>query len=186
MVVEKKPLTDKPTATGKGSVIPAVVSTTPPRNSQKRSLYIGGAAAIVVLIIVGFVWYRHDHNHNAQVSAAVVCTVSAHSSTLIQAAGAMYSDNIPAQAAAVNKIKEIPNYQRDPNCLYPMIIYYINTEDTKDANLYLSDYQAVYNSRKGLSGEYGTPKSIATLRSGIAAIKKTTTSQVLVSVPNSP
>ena len=125
--------------------------------------------------MVGGLWW-HYHNkkptQKSSPSAVAVCTTKSNVANLMQAAGAIRTNNIAKQQQAVAKIQKLPNYQKDPNCLYAVVSYYINRSDAKDANLYLNELIKVYNVKQGYSGVFVAPLSIATQKNDVATIER--------------
>jgi len=55
----------------------------------------------------------------------------------------------------VNKIKNQEQYDKDPNCLYPVVSYYLFMHDADNARKNYDLLEKAYNSKKGFSKDYG-------------------------------
>lgn len=162
-----------------GTLIPAQQSTAPsvvapasiPHNKKKS--FLGIVVLVILLLVVVIIW--HDHSKKKiqpkAVTASAVCTNQANSPTLSQAAGAIYQNDVVTLGQVVPKLKSIPSYQYDPNCLYALVIYYLDVDDVQNANLYLTKLEAVYNSKQGFSAMFVAPVSIAALKNSVSEIQ---------------
>lgn len=80
---------------------------------------------------------------------------------------------IPNLKSDVAKIRIIKNYDRDQNCLYPMVSYYIYTGDIKNARKYYDKLSRLYNKSKGLEKIYGKSATpLNTLSTYIEVLEK--------------
>jgi hypothetical protein len=137
-----------------------------------KKLWSGGAMVLIVLILVvlSLAWRAHEHNKKPKVVA--VCTATANTPILMRAAGAIYMNNVAKLQQAVTKIKQLSNYQTDPNCLYAVLSYSIDVGDAQSASQYFAELQKVYNPKQGFSSIIIAPKSIAMLKGDVAFIKQ--------------
>ena len=97
-----------------------------------------------------------------------VCTTEANINILEDAAGAIYRYDLATLTNAVMKIQKLPNYRHDPNCLYALVEYYIDTNQPNLASTYYVDLQHEYQPNVGFSTVYVDPLSLATLKMDIA------------------
>ena len=134
---------------------------------RKRKFWLYSLVLIIIVsgIIFYFVW------HSRQSSTVAVCTTRSNSIILQQAGEAIIASNVAGQQQAVEKIQKLPNYQKDPNCLYVVVNYYISKGDTQNSSQYFAKLQSVYNPKQGFSKIFVIPKSIATLQSNITVMK---------------
>lgn len=83
----------------------------------------------------------------------------------------------------VNKIESQPGYMNDPNFVFPIAMYYVNTGNLNEAEKYYKQFQSTYDAKKGLDNEYKNTKvdasilekSIGYLRTQIKELHKNVT-----------
>lgn len=56
--------------------------------------------------------------------------------------------------SVVTKIEKMKNYDKDPNCLYPIVVYYMNISDSKAARPHFNKLESLTGSDKYLSSDY--------------------------------
>lgn len=140
---------------------------------KKPYLYI-----LAFIVLAGLVWLgasniSRDQN---QTAAELPCSDTAEDSILLQTAatfnleGQQFRD---ALGEKVEQITAIEGYQQDPNCVYPVAIYYINMSNAAKAEEALADYENVYADDSSVSGVYPYRHDPSILRGQIEHIKLT-------------
>ena len=118
---------------------------------------------------------KHQHTSKV-VTATTVCTNKTNTPILLNAATAISEQNVQMQQQTVAQIEKLPNYQQDPNCLYPIVKYYIQVEDAQNAGKYLALLQTVYHPNQVLSNVFMQPTSLQDLQAYTLTIEKNTQS----------
>lgn len=74
----------------------------------------------------------------------------------------------------IDKIQSLHSYQKDPNCLNVLTIYYINVTDSKNARESFDKLTKVYNQNDGFAPELQMVggKNIEQLRGGVEYVEK--------------
>jgi hypothetical protein len=91
-------------------------------------------AACAVILFAYILYSKHKNNN----SVLAVCTTSQNISLLRQSEANIQTNNMLALQKQVEDIKALNNYQQDPNCLYPILSYYIGVGDSTNSSLYLT------------------------------------------------
>jgi hypothetical protein len=112
------------------------------RRYTKDKRVVGGAAVLVVIIVglgLYFGWPEPK----------VVVPDGCSSQLLGRAAVVLDPTKVGELEPITDEIRQAPKYDQDPNCLYVLVTYYINTSDgtlAKEAN---NKLEKVYNPEKG-------------------------------------
>jgi hypothetical protein len=172
MSSNEEPLKDK-TRPEDGSPAKAVVHSVATVRNKKKLLQQALIALVAVLVIVlCFIWYKHVHDRRVVVASEQACITGSNETTLKQAYKAIAAPNVVTQKQLITKLQMIPNYQKDPDCLYPIVMYYINVDDPQAASTNLNLLANVYNPKKGYGYFPGYPiESIATLKQDVATLQ---------------
>jgi hypothetical protein len=133
---------------------------------------IVGVILLVVIIVTALIVFLHN---KSSTKPGVECSTSSMASTMEEASPLLKNgggSDTNKFKQVVTKIQSIKNYQQDPNCLYPIVAYYISTGDTQSATTYLTKLQAVYKPSVGYN-QYIAPNAltIAQLKSEISVVK---------------
>lgn len=121
---------------------------------------------ILLIAIPSWIAYR-DHQRDAKAVKSICST--APGGVLEKAAPLLNKVSKNADLKKiVDSIQATPNYSRDPNCMYPIVSYYINTGDYDNAKTNLDKLVVVYDPQKGFSSALGTyTKNISTLKADV-------------------
>lgn len=112
------------------------------RIPNKKALAIGlGLIAIVIAGIIAVTTSR-------EVKPAVT-TRGCSSSLNRQAATVLAPERLEQLDPIVDKIVKIPGYEKDANCLYIVLAFYINSSNASNSQRYLSKLERVYNPKVG-------------------------------------
>ena len=65
---------------------------------------------------------------------------------------------------SVEKIKKQKNFEKDANCLYPLVVHYIRTDDLENAEKYYEKLQLSFNDKIGIAKVYGNSSGRKTIR----------------------
>lgn len=91
------------------------------------------------------------------------------------AAGALYTGNVTNESQLAVKIKNIKGYNKDPNCLYFLVNYYLSKGDPNNASTYLKELEKVYNPKQGFSGMFVQSLSLSTLKDEVNTLQQSFT-----------
>jgi hypothetical protein len=128
---------------------------------------------IIIVVIAGLiVWHKKSSNKTTSHANTELCNKSENSPIYSQAASVLDQSKIKDLAKVVDKIKSQRNYQSDPNCLYPVVVYYSYNYDYQNAKKYYDMLQKVYDSKKGFAKVYDAYYNMHALKSIVDHIKK--------------
>lgn len=144
------------------------------KNKKVVTRIIGiSIVALVIVFTLGYLVLKKPPAPQADIYA--VCSTPQNNYLLKQAVPLFNynSSNIVALGGIISKIEKLPNYQKDPNCDYVVLTYYIYTGNLASASIYMTRLEQSYNSKKGYS-EILAPsaKSISNLKRQIAEIQQ--------------
>ncbi len=122
-----------------------------------------------ILLVIVFVLGTVIYNHQNMSSSSNVCTTNNNQDILKADSKYIISDNIAKQQVLVKKVEKLPNYQKDPNCLYVIVNYYINISNIKMATIYYEKLKKIYNPKISFSPYLNPSKSLTDLKNDIAA-----------------
>lgn len=125
-----------------------VVGEQPPSH---KKLYTIIGCVVVVLFLFAAVTVIYT---NRKQTVSGVC--SRDQALIDAAATALDPSKIPELAQVVSKIQSISGYESDPNCLYPIVEYYVYTNDATAAKSSLIQLEAVFDSQVGLAPQYSS------------------------------
>jgi hypothetical protein len=145
-------------------------------------LYITVPIVLVAGVVVGALYYHHQ-----SVNVSTVCSSTAGPVLLHNAGAAIYAANIKQLRQVAQTVQKEPHYQQDPNCLYIMVNYYIDSGDSKNASFYLDKLNQAYQPNKGLSAEFGLKiPNISYLETDLSTLKKDQSMSLSGTFPNEP
>jgi hypothetical protein len=112
-------------------------------NSKKKK----GLEAILIIVLFILIFFgvfslvnHKNTKNNNKPTIATVC-----SSSILKSSSSDFAlSDVTQLGKEVNTIKKLPNYQNDPNCLYVIVKYYINTNNAISAQNYLNNFNHVY------------------------------------------
>lgn len=137
-------------------------------NKQTRLILIG---MFLVLVLAGGYALFSRHAELAK-TPGTACTNNPNG-VLKEAAKFLEPSKSADLKKTINKIQTIKGYEKDPNCLNPIVTYYINVSDYQNAKFYMDMLEKRYATNSSFSNQLGSGvKNIATLRSDIAFLKK--------------
>ena len=122
----------------------------------------------VLILVIGFIILFFTKTNN-KLPLNDVCT-KYNSSLLNQAQASIADNNYPQLLKVVNRIKSLPGYTKDPNCLYPLVYYYVYAGYVSTAKNYLSLLYKVYVPNKGYSPIFTNPQSPQSFSNDIKVI----------------
>lgn len=141
---------------------------------KKLPYIIAGVVIIVALILVG-VWVGLKKSQPSKPKAATVstaCTDKSANGILAQAAPLLKPTQRAQLKPIVDKIKALPDYDRDPNCLAVVTVYYVNLGDSTNARQYYEKLNAVYKPNKGYDNAIISAPRPYKLKSSIEFLEK--------------
>lgn len=121
-----------------------------PLRFLKSKKFLLGSLIILLVVIIGIatvsLWKYKDRT-------VVVCR-SGPGGIIQEATEGLKARDIQKLQPVVEKIKQLPNYEQDPNCLYPMVVYYASISDRSSANMYYAKLEKAYDPKVGFAQEY--------------------------------
>ncbi len=141
------------------------------QNKIARLLILFGVPALVVLIVLALLFNPFKAKKKPQ-PVALACSSQSQASLLSQANDLIAKPDIIKFSQLVSKIQKLPYYKQDPNCLYPIVNYYIEISDSKDASTYLTALEKAYNPKQGLSREFTNQLTITDFKNDITTMQK--------------
>lgn len=150
---------------------------------RRRKILLGGLALVLIGVLACVVTVIVINHRKKPVAGKVVANYSCSTklqTNLKQAAGLIDFNLSPDKTAQlqkiVDKIKKTDKYTLDPNCLYPMVFYYIKIGDPANAQTNLDLLKRVYNPPKDYSAAIGYPVySVKVLESDIKFLQDQST-----------
>jgi hypothetical protein len=136
------------------------------RKLAYKKAYFVPFVVIVALLIVYFV------RDNTNVAGEGVCSSGTGNDLIAQAAPLFNGAQQTQLQQLVSKIQKLPHYGQDPNCLYAVVIYYINQSDAQDAARFFNMLNKVYEPSVGFSEYHGyNPETISELRAQVSFLQ---------------
>lgn len=120
---------------------------------------------VLLMIVLILIFVLNNQSNNSPTTQ--VCSDSANRSLLSTDAKYIISNNFVGQGVLVHKIQKLAGYQNDPNCLYVIVNYYINTSNVNKAMIYYNKLKKIYDPRHGFSRYLNPSKTLNTLRNDI-------------------
>ena len=119
--------------------------------SKKALIFFSILAIFLGVAGAGF-WYFISRNSN-KTSQSIVgndqCTNDSVKSTTLKSIKIIIDNNKPEELKKiVDEIMNITDYQKDQNCLYPIVKYYLLIGDSGKAREYFNLYKKVYISNE--------------------------------------
>jgi hypothetical protein len=133
-----------------------VGKSTSTRFSRRSVLLVAGLLLVVaiVLLVTNFV---HQQAINKDRAALVT-----------QAAAVLELENKNDLGRIVSQIKQQPGYQRDPDSLYVLTIYYLNMGDAANARVYYDKLASVHKAKDSYSNaKLKYARSLQSLKSSV-------------------
>ncbi len=145
-----------------------VIESQPGPVFTKKSPFRLGRRKLVVIIILllliaaaGYYWYTKQQA--AKTAKNPVCTED----ILHQADPLLDSAKREELAPLVDNIKSKKNYEKDANCLYIVVTYYVNVVEGKNARTYFEKLKQVYDPNKRFSLTIGSHGGIEDLQAKV-------------------
>lgn len=111
-------------------------------NLKKLFLVLVASLALISTFGSGYLWYQDQKNKKS-----TIC-----SNDILQRAGQSLDAYHQEQLKSVaDEIKQKPNFENDPNCLFVVTSYYANVVDAENSRKYLDRFEHVYKPKKGLN-----------------------------------
>ncbi|HET9174130.1 MAG TPA: hypothetical protein VFN56_02500 [Candidatus Saccharimonadales bacterium] len=117
--------------------------------SRRKYLLPGLITLLIAIIFIGGIVYLHSRQkHSPQVGA---CVAYQNGALLKEGGPDIINNSIGKQTQLVTKIKSLPNYVQDPNCMYVLTMYAVNRGDVQSAKLYDKQLDSAYAEKRDLS-----------------------------------
>lgn len=124
----------KPIPEDNAELAGAMVGKKPVGKRKSVLLLIGG---ILVLVIIGSAIYI------SQNSSSSGCTQNGQSPLYTDAANALNNTDVKPLEKVVKRILKQDNFEKDYSCLYPVVAYYIRSNDAAKSEEYFSAFKSV-------------------------------------------
>lgn len=124
------------------------------KKNLKPLIIVAIVAVLLLAIGVFAVVSRNGSKQNDQsqnVTRKTVC-----SNEIITEAGPLITEGSGSQLTAVaKKVMALPEFDRDPNCLYIVVNSYVNVSDAANGRKYYDKLKVVYDPQAGYSRSFG-------------------------------
>ena len=120
---------------------------------NRKPLFVAGG--VILFIILANSLYSFYQNHKSPPLAHNQCQTGAGGLILQEAAKIINSNQKTQLQPTVSKIQAIKNYDKDPNCLYVIVVYYVSVGDSLNSKKYLDKLLKVYDPKTGFSSKLG-------------------------------
>lgn len=138
----------------------AVVSPNYPRIRNKKKFGIKLGAVLLVAVMSGLIINRilaaRRHRSPHPIATTTGCSEQILTTASVVMEPSKQKDLLPV----VSQIKQLPQFDQDPNCLYVVINYYLSISDGANARSYFDKFQKVYTPETVLSPVLLSPTSI--------------------------
>lgn len=137
--------------------------------ASNKTLKIIAALLVIVggAVLLGL--WKHHHDYQVAHSPVNICSQE----ILKEAGGYLDISQTDKLKPVIDKIKNLKDYQKDPNCLNPIVTYYFYTNNYNDAQSNLDLLVARYDSKKGFSSDLGPKaRSLDGLKADVAGLKQ--------------
>ncbi len=143
----------------------ATVTENSPKLGKHKLVWIVALLAVLVGggVVTGIVIQRSRLAPN---QVATACTTNTNSHLLKEAATASGPTGQGQLKQITAKIQKLRHYDHDPNCLYVVVQYYISTNDSKNATLFLDKLEKLHPNDK-FSPVLGKTMSVADFKAQI-------------------
>jgi hypothetical protein len=134
---------------------------------KKRLLLFSGFTLLVFTSV--FLFIKYD-----PLAAKSQCNRSGSSVLYDEASKALDTGSIADMKAITEKIQKEKNYQKDANCLYPLVAYYVFMQDADNATVYYVKLTEVYDEKDKFAAVYGKQgiKNLNDVKSSVDALQK--------------
>lgn len=135
-----------------------------PKHKDKRKVVFVGLTALVVIgIIVGLVAYK-QRKQDMRPPGVAVCSET----ILREASQALDPTQATKLQPIVVKIEALQDFDKDQNCLYIVLTYYINSDNPQLARATFNKLNGIYDPTLGFSPKLGLhTKDLAALEADV-------------------
>lgn len=123
-----------------------------PSMPHKRTVI---AASLLILAGTGAAYYFYVYKPTKKVANDQCSTQKVQDGILRDAAVFISGQKIDDLGKMVKKVQQIPGYENDQNCLYPIVKYYTMIGDSKKSRDYYDKFLKVYDAKKGIAPIFG-------------------------------
>lgn len=121
---------------------------------SKRTIVVVVSVIGVIILSMGLVFSIYNKKKSKDtVEASDACTSKAAGDILKQASQKLAPEKTKELKPYVDKIKTLKDYDKDPNCLYLVVVYDVNTHNDAQASQNYSRFNEVYNNKVGLDSK---------------------------------
>lgn len=120
---------------------------------------------VLVVVAAGGVYWAYQYN--TQRKHPIICSADDNGLAVQASAALEDGKDINELKNLVEKIQSTTNYQQDPNCLYPIVQYYIMTNNQSEAQKYLDELKLVYKQEGDIYPLYSPPNELQSLQDQI-------------------
>ena len=138
------------------------------RLSLTKNAVILLAAGLLIIGAAATYLYIKDRRESDTVVDNAVCSSAAAGSVLKDASNALDPKKVNELAAVAERIQKLPNYQKDQNCLYVVVYYYVNAYRYPEARSNLDQLEKIYDPSKNF---LVADKSIDMLREDVKTME---------------
>ena len=109
---------------------------------------------VLVILIIGIVGLGAKYL-KGQYDSTHMCNGRENSPIYVEAANNLTQTKYQELEKTIQKIKKQDSYQKDPNCLYPIVGYYVIVGEVSNAKTAYSELEKVYNADRKFVKVYG-------------------------------
>ena len=115
------------------------------KQSNGRVVIIAFVITLILIILSVVIYLIWTGKLNLSLSkTAKVCSAPQQTELMKSVGGSLDPIQAFFLKDYIPKILSLKNYQKDPNCLYPLVVWYINTSNASDAEKYLKLLLPIY------------------------------------------
>jgi hypothetical protein len=117
---------------------------------NRKKILIVVAMVITPLLFAGL-GYIVAKSRSTNSFSGLACGSGKGYQALAKGIAAFEAHNTTTLTEASDSIKALPNYQKDPNCMYIVTLGYIQANNSDEAKKALATFKGVYDAKKGLA-----------------------------------
>ncbi|MEI9914119.1 MAG: hypothetical protein WDN66_04030 [Candidatus Saccharibacteria bacterium] len=135
---------------------------------KKATIFVVVIVAVLIAAVIGI---EYKDNHEIKTNVCSTSLIKQSYVNLYNRASGPLADN-------AKTIQSLDGYQRDPNCMYIMTVYYVQTYNITKANSSLKLFNTAYsgsgNKLNSLLQQYASPTTLKALVNSLNATEQQT------------
>lgn len=142
---------------------------------SKKYVVLIIAIFVVLLGLIGLLIQKNRQSKQedtGNVKAQNVCATDSQKETLRVAVTNLSPAKYNELKNSVDKIMNTPDFEKDPNCLYPVVTYYTNIGDLASAKRYLTTLESVHGSSYKFDETFPSNVTLETIKQQVTQLEE--------------